>query len=568
MLKSVATKLIVSVGVGLVALLLVTGVSLWVFSETRALEAAKSELSDAMRNHLEGDMMHDALRGDVLAAMLATTEQELSDARKELGEHAEWFRKVLKQNEELALTDSIRKELASVRPALDQYIGSAVSVTERVRVGSGERPAELESFTRAYGELEEKMEKVSDLIGAELDAKHAAVASRASSAVTLIGGVAIGGLVLASIAAYATVTSISRPLRRTSAFLQLVAQGDLTKRLTEDSGDEFGGLARHCNQTVESISKIIQASRSVATQVEKISAEIDGSARASLDSARSQSQTLQQMSAAIEQMSSSITEAAGRSADAAKTAIESGKTAEESASAVSGMIAEMKTIEDGVRRSGEMVNELGARGAEIGRIIAVINDIAEQTNLLALNAAIEAARAGEHGRGFAVVADEVRKLADRTTGATAEVAKSIGAIQDQTKLAVEQMQQGREQVSRGAQRAGEAGTTLERIVSGSRQVASLIQSIAGGHGGADQRRPADRQRRLERGQDGGGGVRRRGACCEHDHEPEPAVADALERDQQVQAAVSRALARRATVMHAAAGVRGLSPARRPWSERS
>ncbi len=480
MFKSVATKLIVSVGVGLAALVLVTAVSLWVFSQTRDMEVDKGHLSDAMRNHLEGDMMHDALRGDVLAAILARTDDELSAARRELGEHAEWFRKVLKDNEALDLPESIRAGLAEVRPVLDSYIASAVRVTESVRPGSDERPEELAAFTGVYGELEERMEKVSDLISAELDATTAAASARASSAVMLIVGVALGGLVLASIAAFATVTSISRPLRRTSAFLQLVAQGDLTKRLAEDSGDEFAGLARNCNQTVESISKILQASRSVAGQVEKISVEIDGSAKASLDNARSQSQTLAQMSAAIEQMSSSITAAAGRSADAARTAIESGKTAEDSASAVGGMIAEMKTIEEGVRRSGEMVNELGARGEEIGRIIAVINDIAEQTNLLALNAAIEAARAGEHGRGFAVVADEVRKLADRTTGATAEVGKSIGAIQEQTKLAVEQMQQGREQVSRGAQRAGEAGTTIERIVTGSRQVASLIQSIAAG----------------------------------------------------------------------------------------
>ena len=115
---------------------------------------------------------------------------------------------------------------------------------------------------------------------------------------------------------------------------------------------------------------------------------------------------------------------------------------------------------------------------QIGEVIDVINDIADQTNLLALNAAIEAARAGEHGRGFAVVADEVRKLADRTTEATREIAESIQAIRDDTGQAVSQMNAGTEQVQMGADRAKEAGQSLEQIVANATDVAQMIQSIA------------------------------------------------------------------------------------------
>ncbi|HCD31133.1 MAG TPA: hypothetical protein DER01_01920 [Phycisphaerales bacterium] len=131
-----------------------------------------------------------------------------------------------------------------------------------------------------------------------------------------------------------------------------------------------------------------------------------------------------------------------------------------------------------VNRAGEAIDGLGVRGEEIGQIIGVINDIADQTNLLALNAAIEAARAGEHGRGFAVVADEVRKLAERTMQATKEVTKSITAIQSETSHAVEQMGEGTQRVNQGVTHAEKAGNALEAIVNGSKLVSTMIQSIA------------------------------------------------------------------------------------------
>ena len=128
--------------------------------------------------------------------------------------------------------------------------------------------------------------------------------------------------------------------------------------------------------------------------------------------------------------------------------------------------------------SSESVTELGKRGEEIGKIIEVINDIADQTNLLALNAAIEAARAGDAGRGFAVVADEVRKLADRTTKATDEVGESIEAIQSETKLAVERMASGTEEVEKGVVLVTQAGDSLKQIVDGAQDVSGMIGSIA------------------------------------------------------------------------------------------
>jgi methyl-accepting chemotaxis protein len=124
------------------------------------------------------------------------------------------------------------------------------------------------------------------------------------------------------------------------------------------------------------------------------------------------------------------------------------------------------------------VNTLGKRSEAIGQMIQIINDIADQTNLLALNAAIEAARAGEHGRGFAVVADEVRKLADRTQKATAEISQSISQIQNDTKAAVEAMDKGGMQVREGVNKAGKAGNDLDRIVSSASNMTQMVNAIA------------------------------------------------------------------------------------------
>jgi methyl-accepting chemotaxis protein len=273
---------------------------------------------------------------------------------------------------------------------------------------------------------------------------------------------------------------LSKPINLLVARLKDIAEGegDLTQRVDQARKDELGELGKWFNTFVEKIHGVISEVGATAREVAGAATEIAASSEEMAQGIGEQNQQVTQISAAIEEMSSSIIEVARKSAEAAENAQESGKVAEEGGKVVTETIQGMNEISDAVTASAASVSELGKRGDQIGQIIEVINDIADQTNLLALNAAIEAARAGEHGRGFAVVADEVRKLADRTTKATEEIGESITAIQTETGQAVERMNAGTEQVKVGVDKATQAGRSLEKIVTGAQDVATMIRSIA------------------------------------------------------------------------------------------
>jgi methyl-accepting chemotaxis protein len=194
-------------------------------------------------------------------------------------------------------------------------------------------------------------------------------------------------------------------------------------------------------------------------------------------SEESSSQT-DQVATAVEQMSATVMEVAKNSSQAAESTKKASETAVKGGEIVNLAIDGMNRIAEAVRESSSTIQTLGANSNQIGEIIAVIDDIADQTNLLALNAAIEAARAGEQGRGFAVVADEVRKLAERTTKATKEIATMIKSIQSDTNGAVSSMESGTKEVEEGVEITLKAGEALNEIVNNVQHVSDMISQIA------------------------------------------------------------------------------------------
>ncbi len=255
-------------------------------------------------------------------------------------------------------------------------------------------------------------------------------------------------------------------------------EGDLTQRLEIESRDEVGELASWFNLFMDKLQHAIAQVAANTHRLASASEEISSGASQQAAGAETQKDQTQLVATAMNEMGSTIfevTQSATRAADAAREAAE---TAQRGGEIVNDTVAKMHRIAETVSKSADKVGQLGRNSNQIGEIVSVIDDIAEQTNLLALNAAIEAARAGEQGRGFAVVADEVRKLAERTTQATKEITEMVKNIQNETSAAVDAMQSGTQQVELGLKSTSEAGDSLQRIIHKSRHVGDMISQIA------------------------------------------------------------------------------------------
>ena len=271
---------------------------------------------------------------------------------------------------------------------------------------------------------------------------------------------------------------MGKPLGHIVATLEEVARGNLTRKAAISRGDEVGRLSAAIDSTIDSLHSLLSDVAGSSRQIAAASTQIAASAEEMSSGLSKQEGESQQVAAAVEEMNATVQEVARQSSDAASAAKQSQQEAAAGARVVEETVTEIKGIATDVGSSATAVTTLGDKSQQIGEIIKVINDIADQTNLLALNAAIEAARAGEHGRGFAVVADEVRKLAERTTKATEEVASSIKDIQVQTGSAVQLIESGSTRVAKGVDLAQNAGQALGRISQSSQGLAGMVQSIA------------------------------------------------------------------------------------------
>jgi len=369
--------------------------------------------------------------------------------------------------------------------------------------------------------VEEKLKTTAGQFVAAIDevrkSQQNQMASAQSSAVTMAVAFVFGAVIFGAFIAFFIARGISKPVSNMAEIAQEIATGDIQKDVELHSKDEIGQLASSFRQLIAYMKELAGAAERIAAndltvevspksdkdvlgnsfktmtgnltgmirqlgqnadELVTAATEIASSAEEMSRGANDQNEQMGQVSSAIEEMTATIVESSKNAAEASDGARGASDTASSGGKVVSETVQGMQRIANVVRESAESIQKLATSADQIGEIIGVIDDIADQTNLLALNAAIEAARAGEQGRGFAVVADEVRKLAERTGKATGEITDMIKGIQTETKEAVQSMETGIQEVDKGRELADQAGNSLTEVVSGSQRVMDMIQQIA------------------------------------------------------------------------------------------
>lgn len=286
------------------------------------------------------------------------------------------------------------------------------------------------------------------------------------------------GMVLVGVVFFATRNWLSKPLREALAVTRRVSEGDLTVSVQALSRDEVGQLLDATDQMCTHLRRMIaEVNGGIGTLVKGVKQMAAASEEVASCSGK-QSDAAAAMAAAIEEMTVSIERVSQLSHEARDMAHSSGEVSDNGVAVIDCAIKEMGTIAATVRESSGAVVQLGGQSQQIASIVNVIREIADQTNLLALNAAIEAARAGEQGRGFAVVADEVRKLAERTTQSTGEITNMVSRIQGGAKNAVDSMNVGVSQVEAGVELANKAGVSIAEIKTSAAGVGCAVVGIS------------------------------------------------------------------------------------------
>ena len=401
--------------------------------------------------------------------------KDAEEAAKGFLEGAAKFEEMFRRENDaksLQLISDLKKEFAAFyvlgKEMANTYVTNGIESGNKLMVDFDKTSKSLATKTRDFKNIQVKE-------AADLTDKMVAAMGTVKLVLLSLG---LGALLITILLSLIITRSITTPLKEVVAISGKIAQGDLTVSVIARSKDETGQVLEAMRVMVENLRSIIGQVSSTSTQVASAANELHSTAERIATGAEEVAAQAGTVATAGEEMSATSGDIAQNCQMAAEGAQRASQSAQNGATVVEKTVTVMGQIADKVQESAKTVESLGARSDQIGAIIGTIEDIADQTNLLALNAAIEAARAGEQGRGFAVVADEVRALAERTTRATREIGEMIKAIQNETKGAVTVMEQGVQQVEVGTSEAAKSGAALRDILEQINDVAMQVNQIA------------------------------------------------------------------------------------------
>ena len=484
----------------LLLLVTLTGVFIAIIggSGLMALKRANTDMEVMFRENLTGGKhladIANRLRESRIQLLLATQHDQRQESSKKhdhpVRVHLDLAEKKWKEMESLfaAYTplvntgDPEEKKLADdFRAALTDLIKDGFKPTSSaVDAGNFDLAVDLtldgiNPLAKVATVLVEELQK-RELTQSENTYKKAESAYKRNLAVSLL--LLAAGIAIPALISFFVIRGIVNTSTELAAAADRMADGDLTARIVNVTGDELGHVSRAFNAMADAFAETIGRVAQTSTSIAAAATQVYGTSEQMATSAEQVASQAATVATAGEEMSATSGDIAHNCLLAAESSQAASRRAEEGAAVVEGTVTIMNRIAGRVQETARTVENLGDSSQQIGAIIGTIEDIADQTNLLALNAAIEAARAGEQGRGFAVVADEVRALAERTTRATKEIGGMIKTIQSETKQAVAAMVQGVSEVEQGRTESARSGEAITAILQQIADVAGQINQIA------------------------------------------------------------------------------------------
>jgi methyl-accepting chemotaxis protein len=481
-LQLIETKLILAFGVCLFFVLLLGGLGIYEFKHITArskqvIEKDAKIVENAQRMRANINLMR-SYEKDVCINIADAARVE--ECRNKWGATMEVARKRMGELTKLEKEPQDLERLAKIGKNLDLYAAGFNKVADRIKAGAVTTTIDagnsMTEFKEATSQADQMItdyaaanDQVMERVKSDLDKDAAKVTS-------MMSVIMIVSLVIMLVTVVVLVRSIKNPMTAMYDMIKDIAQGegDLTRRLDDSGRDEFASIAGKFNLFTEKLRDIISQVTQTATQVASASSQLQATASQIAIGAEQVACQTSTVATASEEMAATSSSIAHSCISAADNSNQANESASTSAYIAMETVNVMNAIAERVKGSAQTVSGLGQRSDQIGEIVSTIEDIADQTNLLALNAAIEAARAGEQGRGFAVVADEVRALAERTTKATQEIGKMIKTIQSETRCAVVAMEEGVQEVENGISETARSSESLCQIMD---QIASLTDQI-------------------------------------------------------------------------------------------